>query len=202
LRVNTEPVFLTSLTTTIGFLSLNFSDAPPFHDMGNIAAMGVVAAWVFSMTVIPALVSILPFRVKPRAKGLRLPMDRFGDFVVRKRKPLLWGLTAVALSIIAFIARIEVDDRFVKWFDESLAFRVDTDFATANLTGPYTLEFSIDSGEAGGIAEPTYLERLEAFSVWLRDQADITHVNSFTDVMKRVNKSMHGDDPNWYRLPD
>jgi hypothetical protein len=170
--------------------------------MGNIAAMGVVAAWVFSMTFLLALVSILPFRLKPRAKGLRLPMDRFGDFVVRKRTPLLWGVTAVALSIIAFIPRIEVDDRFVKWFDESLPFRVDTDFATANLTGLYTLEFSIGSGEAGGIAEPAYLERLEAFSVWLRAEADITHVNSFTDVMKRVNKSMHGDDPDWYRLPD
>ncbi|MFQ5803750.1 MAG: RND family transporter [Candidatus Methylomirabilales bacterium] len=202
LHVNTEPVFLTSLTTTIGFLSLNFSDSPPFHDLGNIAAMGVVAAWVFSMTVIPALVSILPFRVKPRAKGLRLPMDRFGDFVVTKRTPLLWSVTAIALLIIAFIPRIEVDDRFVKFFDESLPFRADTDFATANLVGPYTLEFSIGSGEAGGIAEPAYLERLEAFSVWLRAQPDITQVNSFTDVMKRVNKSMHGDDPDWYRLPD
>ncbi len=202
LHVNTEPVFLTTLTTTIGFLSLNFSDAPPFQDLGNIAAMGVIAAWVFSMTVIPALVSILPFRVKPRSEGARPPMEWFGDFVVTKRTPLLWGVAAVVLSVIAFIPRLEVDDRFVKWFDESLSFRVDTDFATANLTGPYTLELSIGSGEAGGIAEPAYLERLEAFSVWLRAQPEVTHVNSFTDIMKRLSKSLHGDDPDWYQLPD
>lgn len=202
LHVNAEPVFLTSLTTTIGFLSLNFSDAPPFQDLGNIAALGVIAAWVFSMTVTPALVSILPIRVKPRAKGQRLPMEWFGDFVVTKRTLLLWSVTAVALSVIAFIPRIEFDDRFVKWFDENLSFRVDTDFATANLTGPYTLEFSIGSGEPGGIAEPAYLERLEAFSVWLRAERDIAHVNSFTDIMKRLSKSLHGDDPDWYRLPD
>ena len=41
LRVNFNPIFLTSLTTAIGFLSLNFSDAPPFRDLGNITAMGV-----------------------------------------------------------------------------------------------------------------------------------------------------------------
>ncbi|MEE9251370.1 MAG: MMPL family transporter [Alphaproteobacteria bacterium] len=201
LRINTQPVFLTSLTTMIGFLSLNFSDAPPFNDLGNITAMGVFAAWVFSMTILPALMSMLPLRVKPRAKDVRPPMERFGDLLVTKRWPLLWGMTAAALLVMAFIPTIEVDDRFVKWFDESIPFRVDTDFATANLVGPYTLEFSLGSGEAGGIAEPAYLERLEAFATWLRAQPEVTHVNSFTDVMKRVNKSMHGDDPDWYRLP-
>ena len=202
LRINAQPVFLTSLTTMIGFLSLNFSDAPPFHDLGNVSAMGVFAAWVFAMTVLPALMSMLPLRVRPRAGGRPLVMDRFGDFVVTKRKPLLWGVCGAALLVMAFIPGIELDDRFVKWFDESVPFRVDTDFATANLVGPYSLEFSIASDEAGGIAEPAYLERLEAFSMWLRAQPEVTHVNSFTDVMKRVNKSMHGDDPEWYRLPD
>ena len=110
-------------------------------------------------------------------------------------------MTAAALLVMAFIPTIKVDDRFVKWFDESIPFRVDTDFATANLVGPYTLEFSLGSGEAGGIAEPAYLERLEAFATWLRTQPEVTHVKSFTDVMKRVNRSMHGDDPDWYRLP-
>ena len=202
LRINTEPVFLTTLTTSIGFLSLNFSDSPPFNDLGNITAIGVVAAWVFSMSFLPALMSALPLRVRLQAKGRRLAMERFGDFVVGRRVPLFWGMTAISLLIISFIPRLELDDRFIKWFDESVPFRVDTDFASANLTGPYVLEFSIDSGEAGGISEPRYLEHLEAFAVWLRAQPEITHVNSFTDIMKRLNKSMHGDDAGWYRLPD
>jgi predicted RND superfamily exporter protein len=155
LRINAEPVFLTSLTTTIGFLSLNFSDAPPFRELGNIAAVGVVTAWVLSMTCIPALMSMLPVRIKRRATDARLPMDRFGDFVVSKRTLLLWGVTAAALLVIAFIPRLEIDDRFVEWFDESMPFRTDTDFATANLIGPYALEFSVGSGQPGGIAEPS-----------------------------------------------
>lgn len=202
LRINAQPVFLTSLTTMIGFLSLNFSDSPPFRNLGNVAAMGVFAAWVLAMTFLPAVMSMLPLRIEPRAREARLFMDRFGDFVVAKRMPLLWSSAVAALFVMAFIPSIDLDDRFVEWFDESLPFRVDTDFATANLIGPYALDFSIGSGETGGIAEPAYLERLEAFSVWLRAQPEVTHVNSFTDVMKRVNKSMHADDPDWYRLPD
>lgn len=54
LRVNFGPVFLTSLTTVIGFMSLNFSDAPPFHDLGRITAMGVTAAWIYSILFLPA----------------------------------------------------------------------------------------------------------------------------------------------------
>ena len=202
LRINAEPVFLTTLTTSIGFLSLNFSDSPPFNDLGNITAIGVIAAWLFSMSFLPALMAILPFRVRAQTGGRRLAMDRFGDFVVAGRVPLFWGMMSLTLVSIAFIPRLELDDRFIQWFDHSVPFRVDTDFATANLTGPYTLEFSIGSGESGGISEPGYLQRLERFANWLRGQPEITHVNSFSDVMKRLNKSMHGDDPDWYRLPE
>ncbi|HED16357.1 MAG TPA: RND family transporter [Gammaproteobacteria bacterium] len=202
LRLDTEPVFLTSLTTAIGFLSLNFSDSPPFHELGNITATGVVAAWVFSMTALPAMMAILPLRIKAQTGQRRLAMDRFGDFVIKRRKPLLWSMLALTASSLAFIPHLQLDDRFVQWFDRSIPFRVDTDFATANLTGPYTLEFSLDSGEAGGIAEPAYQKRLESFAVWLRTQPEVTHVNVFTDVMKRLNRSMHGDNPDWYRLPE
>ena len=201
LRSNAEPVFLTTLTTGIGFLSLNFSDSPPFNELGNITAMGVMAAWIFSMTFLPALMSILPVRVRPQVRQ-RLAMERFGDFVVERRVPLFWGMLLLSLVVISFIPRLSLDDRFIQWFDESVPFRVDTDFATANLTGPYTLEFSIGSGQSGGISEPGYLQQLETFASWLRAQPEVTHVNSFTDVMKRLNKSMHGDDPDWYRLPD
>jgi len=202
LRINAEPVFLTTLTTSIGFLSLNFSDSPPFNDLGNVTAIGVIAAWVLSMTFLPALVSLLPLPASPRRPGRRPAMDRFGDFVVARRVPLFWSVMVISVLAISFIPRLELDDRFIEWFDESIPFRVDTDFATANLTGPYVLEYSIGSGEPGGISEPAYLERLQAFTTWLRAQPEITHVSSFTDVMKRLSRSMHGDDPAWYRLPD
>jgi uncharacterized protein len=66
LRVNFQPVFLTGLTTAIGFLSMNFSDAPPFRHLGNVLAIGVAAAWFFSIGFLPALLSLLPLRQRAR----------------------------------------------------------------------------------------------------------------------------------------
>jgi predicted RND superfamily exporter protein len=58
LRINFQPILLTSVTTAIGFMSLNFSDAPPFRDLGNIVALGVMLAFVLSVTLLPALMTI------------------------------------------------------------------------------------------------------------------------------------------------
>ena len=68
LRINLQPVFLTSITTAIGFLSMNFSDAPPFRDLGNIVAMGVVAAFLYSILFLPAFLVLLPIKVRKKAR--------------------------------------------------------------------------------------------------------------------------------------
>ena len=67
LETNTWPVFLTSLTTAIGFLSLNFADMPPFQVMGNIVAFGALCAFVYSVTLLPAFLSIVALARRVRA---------------------------------------------------------------------------------------------------------------------------------------
>ena len=202
LRVNFHPVFLTSLTTMIGFLSLNFSDAPPFRDLGNITSMGVIAAWFYSVLFLPALMAVLPLRVKPRANGSAHAMERLAEFVIARRRPLMWGMTGLVVALAVWIPRIELNDQFVNYFEPDIQFRVDTDFAMENLSGIYQLNFSIDAGQPGGISEPDYLARLGAFTEWLRAQPGVVHVQSLTDTMRRLNKNMHGDDPSFYRLPE
>ena len=76
LRVNFQPIALTSITTAIGFLSLNFSDAPPFRDLGNIVALGVMIAFLLSVTLLPALMMILPVRVKSKEESDSRAMKR------------------------------------------------------------------------------------------------------------------------------
>jgi predicted RND superfamily exporter protein len=207
IRVNFGPVFLTSLTTIIGFLSLNFSDSPPFGDLGNITAAGVAAAWAYSIFFLPAFMSLLPVRVKvigdgDLSKGRSGFMDRLADFVIKRQKVLLISTTALVLVLGALIPRIELNDQFVQYFDESVTFRADTDFATENLTGMYQLQWSLPALEAGGISEPQYLQNIQAFEKWLLAQQGVMHVTTMTDTFKKLNKNMHGDDPVWHRLPD
>jgi len=202
LRINLQPVFLTSITTAIGFLAMNFSDVPPFNHLGNFVAIGVLISFLLAVTFLPAVMSLLPVRVrKQHGKGDRL-MTWFGDFVVRYRRKILPSMLALVVILIAFIPRNELNDVFLEYFDESIPFRVATDFTVDNLTGMYIMEFSVESGEPGGISQPEFLQELEDFANWFRQQPETKHVNVLTDIMKRLNKNMHGDNDKMYRLPD
>ncbi|MEQ8814671.1 MAG: MMPL family transporter [Thalassobaculum sp.] len=201
LKINFEPVFLTSLTTVIGFLSLNFSDAPPFRDLGNITAIGVVAAWVYSIAFLPALMAILPMRVKQRPVGYSGAMDRLADFVVGRRRAVLAVMLVVVAGLVSQVPRIELNDQFVNYFDRSIPFRRDTDFAMEHLSGIYQAQWSLPAPGPGGIADPDYLARVQDFAAWLRARDSVVHVQTITDIFNRLNRNMHGDDPAWYRLP-
>jgi len=203
LRINIQPVFLTSLSTVIGFLSLNFSEVPPFNHLGNITAVGITAAFVYSVLFLPALLAILPIRVKQQKnKDKAIFMEKLADYVIEKRRILFYSGVAVAVALGAFIINNDLNDRFVEYFDESISFRTDTDFTTENLTGIYQVQFSLGAEESGGISDPEYLAKVEEFANWYREQPATIHVSTFTDVMKRLNKNMHGDDESWYRLPN
>jgi len=91
LRINFTPIMLTSLTTAIGFLSMNGSDAPPFHDLGNITAVGVILAFlhsgIFAICDLPASAGFhsagkdpgrhLPFQPDHGSPGqLRYPLSQ------------------------------------------------------------------------------------------------------------------------------
>lgn len=202
LRINLTPVFLTSLTTAIGFMSLNFSDAPPFRDLGNMSAMGVIAAFFLSVLFLPAVMMVLPLRIKQVPEEHSTGMDRFAEFVIRNRNRLFWVMAILIVGLVSQIPRNQLNDVFVEYFDEEIPFRADTEFATDNLTGIYLIEYSLPSADDSKISDPEYLQHLEAFANWYREQPGVLHVNALTDIMKRLNKNMHGDDPDWYRLPD
>ena len=202
IRINFSPVLLTSVTTAIGFLSLNFSDSPPFHDLGNISAVGVMFAWLFSTTLLPALVTLLPAKPRHGRSLITQMMTRLGDWVIEHRRILMPTVSLVIVALVLMIPRNELNDVFVHYFDERIEFRPHTDFVVENLTGMYFIDYALDSGESGGVSEPAYLAQVEQFSNWLSEQPEVIHVNTLTDVFKRVNRSMHGDDPNWYRLPE
>ena len=201
LRLNQQPIFLTSITTMVGFLSLNYSDSPPFQDLGNVVAIGVVAAWGFAVTLLPAITILLPIRVKVLNEKQQKPSE-LANTVIRFRHPLFFTLLVAIIGTTSFIPANNLNDVWAEYFDEHTKVRLNTDFIREHLTSPNTIEFALYSENEGGIASPEYLQNLEAFSKWLGEQPEILHVNTFSDVMKRLNKSMHADDPNWYKLPE
>jgi len=204
MRMNFLAVSITSFTTIIGFSLLNFSDSPPFKHLGSIAAFGIAAAWVLSLTLIPAIIHLLPMRIAKHRDGDKAlrALTRFADFVTTHHRKILVVMSITTLTLIAFVPRIELNDEFVEYFDQRVEFRRDTDFTQQHLRGIYLTEYSLRADGAGGISEPTYLNNLETFAEWLRQQAEVEHVFSYTDIIKRLNKNMHADKPDWYLIPD
>ena len=72
------------------------------------------------------------------------------------------------------------NDEFIKYFDKTVEFRNHTDYVSENLTRIYNVEFSLNSGESGGINNPEYLKHLDAFEHWLNEQEEVVHVNAFS----------------------
>ncbi len=204
IRINFLAVTITSITTIVGFLALNFSDSPPFHHLGNMTAAGIAGAWALSLFLLPAIVSLLPMRVKKTSEQSinNSVFTKLANFVIARPLKILivTGTLAVTLSTLAFTN--ELNDVWTKYFDESIKFRTDTDFAIKHLGAFYPVEFSVSSGKSGGISDPEYLKTLDKFANWMRTQPNVNHVYSLTDIYKRLNKNMHGDDESYFRLPE
>ncbi len=203
LQINFKPVFVTSLTTAIGFISMNTSDVPPFRELGNIVAIGVLAAFVFSVVLLPAMVAVLPVKVKPKPPGELMLSDHLAGYVIRHRILLLVG-TCVAMAVLMLgMFRIELNDNFIEYLDISYPIRWHTELISGEaVTGLDLIEYSISSGQSGGISTPEYLANLDKLGKWFEDQPEVLTVATFADVMKRLNQKMNDDDPAYYRPPE
>ncbi|HAS6192311.1 TPA: MMPL family transporter [Vibrio vulnificus] len=202
--LNFVPIIITSVTTAIGFLMMNMSDSPVLRDFGNLSALGVMIACVLSVSLLPALLNLLPVRFSAKQTGQSPSsdiMDKLADIVVHRRKVLLPLSIVVIAGSAALIPYNKVNDESVKYFDTSSEFRQAADFMEQRISGMTTMSIAIKTHQSQGIASPEFLAVLGEFTHWLREQPETDHVASLSDIYKRLNKNMHGDDNAYYALP-
>ncbi|WP_229619851.1 efflux RND transporter permease subunit [Vibrio parahaemolyticus] len=202
IALNFVPILITSVTTAIGFLMMNMSDSPVLRDFGNLSALGVMVACFLSVTLLPALLKLLPIHVKMEtSQDQKHVMDRLGDFVVSQRRALLPLSVAVIVVCASLIPLNKVNDESVEYFGQRNEFRQAADFMEERISGMTNISIAIKTNESQGIAAPDFLNTIGEFSSWLRDQPETDHVATLADVYKRLNKNMHGDDEAYYLLP-
>ncbi|PQJ65898.1 RND transporter [Vibrio jasicida] len=202
IALNFMPILITSVTTAIGFLMMNMSDSPVLRDFGNLSALGVMIACFLSVTLLPALLKLLPIRIKQNtSKNGSDFMDKLGDFVVTNRKALLPLSVLVIVVSASLIPLNKVNDESVKYFDSRSDFRQAADFMEERISGMTNISIAIKTNESQGIADPIFLNSIGRFTDWLRAQPETDHVATLTDVYKRLNKNMHADDDAYYSLP-
>ncbi len=202
LEMNIQPLFLTTISTCIGFLCLNFIEVTPLRDLGNAVAIGIGFAFIFTIFFIAPIVSF--FEVKTASKVTK--QTRFstsvGSFILKNGNKLIFSITSISFLILLCIPMNELDENPTQMYAEGFtSFSSDTLWLDEKLSVTFPVNF-LATNEEGQVSDPDFLKILDKFSVWLEEREQVNHVTSLANNMKNLNKSMHGDDPEWKRIPE
>lgn len=157
IRINALPVFLTSVTTAIGFYSLTAGNIVPLQMLGYTAGLGTLLAYVTSMTLVPALLSLSPMpktalekpaekseAEKARKQNWTTPLT---NAVIRRRVPIVIVSAIVTTLAVIGLIRIELDSDFRTMFPDDNVTMVDMTWIEKRLGGSGDLEIVFEAPE-------------------------------------------------------
>jgi len=201
MKKNFLPIFLTSLTTAIGFATLTISEVIPVLTLGIATASGAILAFIISVVWMPSILLILKKPMK--AEVLEAVKEKkslgYGKFIINNDKKIVLITTAVFILLGAGLFKVKVDSNTIRYFDETVEIRKSTEFMMANLTGPMAYEIVVDSKKINGIKDPKFMKTVEHFYKDFQSKFPaVQHLASLMDTVKRFNKVVDGRD----EIPD
>ncbi len=207
------PVVLTSLTTAGGLLSFSTADIAPIADLGVFACAGVMFALIYSIFLLPALVSIIPLKNSEgngRKNAKPAFSDRIFDFAgnISTRYPYRVLFVSGVLLIFSFvgITKIRFSHDIVKWFPAKSDVRIATETIDHNLRGSVNLEIIIDTKKENGLYNPELLTRLDKSADFIEalktGEIFAGKALSIPVVIKEVNKALHANKKEFYVIPE
>ena len=206
LEKNLLPTFLTSATTAIGFLTFLTANLKPVSGLGLMASFGTLYAWLMSYLFLGGFLFILPLREGRKSHAGVTLAERLSHgytaFLVRRRRSIMAISAAVAVTAVVLAVGNEVNSDPIKYFQEDVPARVANQFIDDHVGGARGVEFVIETGQDDGIKDPTFLRNVVALQSWIEAQPGVSRALSITDILKQTNRSLHGDDPAQYRVPD
>jgi len=193
---NFLPILLTSVTTMVGFSTLILSKVVPVSTLGIATASGVIVAFAISVLWMPSV--LLLFKKEIRQVHFKETFDLdalgYGDFIVRNDKKIIM-ISMVIMAIVGIgLFQTRVDSNTIRYFDKKVEIRKAAEFNMANLTGPMSYTFLVDSGQEDGIKDPAFLQTVERFYNEYKNAfpVDVRHISSLLDIIKRYNKILNG----------
>jgi len=188
---NFLPIFLTSVTTAIGFATLTISEVIPILTLGIATASGAILAFIISVVWMPTLLLLLKKPIKQKVVETKKSTwgAGYGKFIVENNKKIVL-YTSIVFAFLAFgVTQIKVDSNTIRYFDQEVEIRQAAEFTMENLTGPMAYEIVVDSGVKDGIKEPAFMKEVERFyTEFHKAFPELRHLASLMDTVKRFNK--------------
>lgn len=208
IRITALPIFLTSLTTAAGLITLASGDLIPIANLGAFSALGVMLAFVLTVLIIPALMALWPLSAarpthhRDRARGI---LRYFADLSWKRGAWLASAWLLAVIIALAFAVQLRFSFDPLDWMPEDLPIRTATHTIDEQLSGTINMEVIIDTGEENGIKNPELLQRLDeelsALKAGTPGGVRIGHVNSMLDIIKGTHQALNDGDSTYYRIP-
>ncbi|MCK4984572.1 MAG: MMPL family transporter, partial [Desulfobacterales bacterium] len=206
-----RPMLFTSLTSAVGFASLALADIPPVRVFGLFVAFGIMAAWLFSMTMVPAVISLMSDeklkKILPKeGSDASSILDRFlkpiGRFAFSRTRTVLILAFVLLVVGIAGVMQIQINDNPVKWFKKGHPMRVADTVMNRLLGGTYMAYVMVDGKEPETIKKPEVVNYLDGIQTHLERNSLVGKTSSVADIVKRINLVLHDNDKAYYKIPD
>lgn len=202
LTLNLQPLFLTSLTTAIGFLSLNLAPLEPLRGIGNGIAVGVFLAFIFTILLLAPLVSFFNVKKSKNVDFQKQIARILGQFSIRNYKKLLVIIPVISCFLIAFIPLNKTNDNPLKFYSERYtSMSADSEWLSERLGGTFPVSYEL-TNRTSLVSDPKFLFEVDKFSEWLASNEEVLHVNSLSKIMKNLNKTLHGKEEKWNVIPE
>ena len=209
-----RPISLTSLTTIAGFVGLSLASVmPPMQYFGLFALIGVAVAWIYSLTVLPAFLTLLKLKPSLAFKfdqsNSEFEVDRFGralSFMGKgvsysPKTVLLVALIIVGLSSIA-ATKMKIDNSAIQVFSTSSPLHIADTEINRLFDGTHYLDIMIETPQDEGLFKPENLKKIEALQSYLETLPHVSGTSSIVDYLKQMNRSLNEGNPNSYKLPE
>lgn len=207
-----RPITLTTLTTAAGFLGLYFAAyMPPFKYFGLFTAIGVSAAWVYSLLFLPAAMGLLKTEVNPKLakKITSTKRDAFASFMVMLGKLTLNHSRSIVIASIVIIgfglvaaSQLRVDDERINTFHPSEPLYLADKQVNQRFHGTYYLDVVIETQQEEGLFDPNVLKKIEALQEFALSLPNVQGAVSIVDYLKQMNRSLNEGNPDFYQLPE
>jgi uncharacterized protein len=205
-------VLMTAATTAGGLFSFSTSEIAPIADLGLAAGVGVLLALIYTIVLLPALISLTPLR-KPSQKkeaSQKTLTDRVMEAVtkitVSYPYPILLISSVLLIFSIVGISKIRFVHDPLRWFPPDNEIRVATEKIDKNLRGSINLEIIVDSGVENGLYEPVLLKKLDKTAKFLEalevDTIFVGKAWSLTTILKETNQALNENRAAFYTIPD
>ncbi len=201
ININFRPIALATVTTTMGFLSLNLSSAPAIYGFGNIVAIGVVWAFFFTVFLLPAMILLIPVRNIAKPLGVSGFIEAVLSLVTSREKTLFWGFFGLIVVTLLMLPLNKLDNDPFAFIDEGSDLSAVLEIQQREFENDRGLAFVVRSNEYYGITNQDFLDKVDDIATQLEADPQITWVSSYIDYLKLRNKAANDDDETHEVIP-